>query len=57
MRHVSRTQRMALDWLLDGINLDPTIQGKYVDTRSPLADILTKGTITRDERNHLLQLF
>ena len=57
MRHVSRTQRMALDWLLDGINLDPTIQGKYVDTRSQLADILTKGTFTRDEWNHLLQLF
>ena len=23
MRHVSRTHRVALDWLFDGINLDP----------------------------------
>ena len=57
MRHVSRTQRVALDWLLDGIHLDPTIQGKYVDTRSQLVDILTKGTFTRDGWNHLLQFF
>ena len=33
MRHVSRTHRVALDWLFDGINLDPTIQVKYVDTK------------------------
>ena len=26
MRHVSRTHRVALDWLLDRINLDPNIQ-------------------------------
>ena len=26
MRHVSRTHRVALDWLFDGINLDPKIQ-------------------------------
>ena len=25
MRHVSRTHRVALDWLFDRINLDPTI--------------------------------
>ena len=53
MRHVSRTQRVALDWLFDRINLDPKIQMKYVDTKNQLADILTKGTFTRDEWNHL----
>ena len=42
MRHVSRTQRVALDWLFDRINLDPKIQIKYIDTRNQLADILTK---------------
>ena len=57
MRHVSRTHRVALDWLLDRINLDPKIQIKYIDTKNKLADILTKGNFTRDERNHLLTLF
>ena len=32
MRHVSRTHRVALDWLFDRINLDPKIQIKYIDT-------------------------
>ena len=32
MRHVSRTQRVALDWLFDRINLDSKIQIKYIDT-------------------------
>ena len=32
MRHVSRTHRVALDWLFDGINLDPKIQIKYIVT-------------------------
>ena len=42
MRHVSRTHRVALDWLFDRINLDPKIQIKYIDTKKQLADILTK---------------
>ena len=57
MRHVSRTQRFALDWLFDRINLDPKIQMKYIDTKNQLADMLTKGNFTRDEWNHLLCLF
>ena len=44
MRHVSRTHRVALDWLFNKINFQ-------------LADILTKGHFTRDEWNHLLCLF
>ena len=28
MRHVSKTHRVALDWLFDRINLDPKIQIK-----------------------------
>ena len=35
MRHVSRTHRVALDWLFDRINLDPEIQIKYIDTQEP----------------------
>ena len=42
MRHVSRTHRVALDWLFDRINLDSKIQIKYIDTKNQLADILTK---------------
>ena len=57
MRHVSRTHRVALDWLFDRINLDPKIQIKYIDTKNQLADNLTKGHFTRDEWNHLLCLF
>ena len=57
MRHVSRTHRVALDWLFDRINLDSKIQIEYIDTKNQLADILTKGNFTRDEWNHLLTLF
>ena len=57
MRRVSRTHRVALDWLFDRINLDPKIQIKYIDTKNQLGDILTKGNFTRDEWNHLLCLF
>ena len=57
MRHVSRTHRVALDWLFDRIKLYPKIQIKYIDTKNQLADILTKGNFTRDEWNHLLCLF
>ena len=57
MRHVSRTHRVALDWLFDRINLDTKIRIKYIDTKNQLADILTKGNFTRDEWNHLLCLF
>ena len=56
MRHVSRTHRVALDWLFDRINLDPKIQIKYIDAKNQLADILTKENFTRDEWNPLLNL-
>ena len=35
MRRVSRTHRVALDWLFDRINLDFKIQIKYIDTKKP----------------------
>ena len=57
MRHVSRTHRVARDWLFDRINLDSKIQIKYIDTKNQLADILTKRSFTRDEWNHLWCLF
>ena len=42
MRHVSRTHRVVLDWSFDRINLDPKVQIKYVESKTQLADILTK---------------
>ena len=57
VRRVSRTHRSALDWLFDRINLEPEMQKTYVDTKNQLADMLTKGSLMRDERNHLLRLF
>ena len=43
MRRVSRTHRVALDWLFDRINLDPKVQIKYVDSKNQIADIFNKG--------------
>ena len=57
MRHVSRTHRVALDWLFDRINLDPQIQIRYIDSKHQIADILTKGNFTSDEWNNLLHFF
>ena len=57
MRRVSRTHRVALDWLFDRINLDSQIQIRYIETTHQLADILTTGNFTRDEWNNLLHLF
>ena len=60
MRHVTRTHRVALDWLFDRINFDPKIDPKiqisYVDTKNQLADILTKCGFSKDEWNNLLRL-
>ena len=54
MRHVSRTHRVALDRFSDRINLELKIQIKCANTKKLLADILTKGSFSRDEWNHLL---
>ena len=57
MRRVSRTHRVALDWLFQRINLDSRIQIRYIDTKHQIVDILTKGNFTRDEWNNLVNLF
>ena len=43
MRHVSRTHRVALDWLFDRINLDPKIQIKIHRHQEPTCRHLDKG--------------
>ena len=55
--HLSRTHRVALDSLFDRINLKPKIQIKYIDTKNQLADMLTKGSFSKNEWYHLLCLF
>ena len=46
MRHVSKTHRVAMDWLFDIIYLDNQIQIRYIDTKHTLADILTQKVIS-----------
>ena len=53
MRHVPRTHRVTLDRLFDRINLDTTIQIKYIDTKNQLADMSSKENSTRDAWYHL----
>ena len=57
MRHVSRTQRVAFDWLYDRITLDPKSESNMLTPKNQLADLLTKGSFTRDEWCNLLRLF
>ena len=54
IRHVSH--RVALDWLFVRISLYPKIQIKYVDSKNQHADMLSKGSFTRDEWDHLHRL-
>ena len=56
MRHVSRTHRVALDWLLDRINFGPQDSNQICCHQHQLADILTMGNFTRDEWNSLHHL-
>ena len=56
MRHVSKTNRVALDRFFDRINLDPKIQINFVDTKNQQTDMLFKDNFTREEWNHLLRL-
>ena len=48
MTHVSKTNRVVLDWLFDRINFHPKIQIKYIDTKNQLADLL------RRENSHVM---
>ena len=57
MKHVSRTHRVALDWLFDRINLDSKNPNQVHRHQNQLDDMLTNGNFTRDEWNHLLCLF
>ena len=47
MRHVSRTHRVALDWLFDRINLDSKIQSNTSTPKTNSLTICSKENFTR----------
>ena len=53
MRHVSRTHRVAQDWWFDRIDLGQVCRIQ----RNQFADILSKGSSTRDDWHSLLHFF
>ena len=57
MRHISRTHHVNLDPLFDRMNLDLAIQIKDVNTSKQMADILTKGSFSRERWSQLTQFF
>ena len=50
MRHVSRTHRVALDWLFDRINLDPKIQIKHAAMAKRVQQESGEGRVTAKSR-------
>ena len=56
LRHVSRTQRIALDWLLERLREDNSMTLRYVKTRDQSADFLTKASFSSPQWDHLLKL-
>ena len=49
LRHVSRTHRVALDWLFDRINLDPKIQIKFIHTKET-----NRRHVNQKETSHVM---
>ena len=56
MRHVPRTHRINLDWLLCQMRVDPGLRTKHISTKDQLADLFTKGIFAVPQWNHLLRL-
>ena len=57
MRHVSRTHKVALDWLFDRINPDSQNPNQIHRHQKPTRRHFDRRNFTRDEWNHLLCLF
>ena len=56
LRHISRTHRVDLDWLIERIKVDPGIRMKYVGTNQQMADMLTKASFTVQKWQAMLKL-
>ena len=50
------TELLLIGYLIES-TWTPKTESKRVDTKNQVADMLTKGSFTRDEWNHLLSLF
>ena len=57
LRHLSRPDRVDLDWSLERINLDSSISIRYVRTTEQLADMSTNGALTTIQWKSLVWLF
>ena len=56
LRHVTRTHRVDLDWIVERIKIDTGISMKYVKTSEQLADMLTKASFVAPLWKSLLKL-
>ena len=56
MRHVARTHRVDLDWILERIRTDPGVQMRYIGTKAQIADLLTKGSFSAIQWDVLVHL-
>ena len=56
LKHCNRTQRIALDWLLERLQNDPGISLRYVSTHDQIADIFTKAAFQGQQWSHLVGL-
>ena len=57
VRHVSRTDRVAFDWLFDKTIWIVKLKSKTSIQKKQLADMLTTRNFARDEKSHVLHLF
>ena len=56
MRHVGRTHRIDLDWLIERFQSDPGIKIRFVGTKEQIADFLTKGAFASAQWKDLCKL-
>ena len=56
LRHISRTHRVDLDWLIERIKLDPGVRIKFVSTDQHMVDMLTKAAFTIPKWQALFKL-
>ena len=56
LKHCNRTQRIALDWLLERLQSDPGVSLRYASTHDQIADIFTKAAFQGPQWTHLVGL-